>query len=162
MVNNMKKNILIFILLLGLFFIPIKEVDFGKASRDRTSLTMKNLYLSRLKLHFTKHDFSSLFYMGYGKKDELFMNQVLSVGRIHLSDKDLMGFALFYPNTPQSKIILTNLNFKDKDTYNDFVYYWCQYHLAIDDNFPYVITLKNQLDKFQCHISEGMFVPPGF
>jgi hypothetical protein len=99
------------ILLSFLFLIltPIEEEDFAKIQGHPHSLLLQQLYLYKLKLHFTYSDFKAIYYIGWALGNQQTSGEALRLASQHYMPIQLVRFAIFSRGV-QSDSLLSQIN----------------------------------------------------
>jgi hypothetical protein len=143
------------VLLFFLFLIltPIEEEDFGRIQRHPHSLLLQQLYLYKLKLHFTYSDFKAIYYIGWALGNKQTSGEALRLASQHYMPIQLVRFAIFSRGI-ESESLLSQINqtpLNRKIALNNL----CDLDNSIEDSAHHILGTPEN-----CHFDDGFLKLP--
>lgn len=95
---------------LFLIYAPITYIGLSGVHQRPYSLLLQQLYLYKLKIHFTYNDFESVYYITWASENQKTLNEAMELAQHHYMPIQLVRFAIFAPGV-QSNSLLRQIDY---------------------------------------------------
>lgn len=124
---NIILTLLVFLITVSIswIFLPLNKVNLTDHEPHKTSLFIQQMYLIKLRLHFTIEDFSTIYYIGYKNDNGQTIDEAITIAQKYYKPIQLVRYALFYPSFVTEDLI-DKIDFSSKNNQTIILNNWCE------------------------------------